>query len=172
MKKSTIVYALQLALLSILVMLIQSQLDFSKLGFVGKVIPPILWAIKFFGSIWLLYFFIREISKNSEEFSYKQGLRVGVVITLISSLVCAAFQFFTITLLQPDLFTEQLAVALETLEQSNPDAASNLEDVLPHIPTITLIFGFIYYWILGIIASSIIANYTKKEPTLFEQNNQ
>ncbi|MFA5713668.1 MAG: DUF4199 domain-containing protein [Bacteroidales bacterium] len=169
MNKSRVVYALQLALLSILIMVVQTEFEITKIGTVGVGINALLWLIKFIGSIWLLYYFIKESSKESEQFTYKDGVKSGMAITLISSLLCSLYQAFSLFIIHPTAFEDQLSEAMELMEQSNPDVVANIEAIIPNLPSITIFVSFFFYWILGIIASSIIANYTKRERSLFDQ---
>ena len=62
--------AIILALVTILATIIQAVFP-STPGFVGIVI----WLVKLALSVFLVYYFIKEYSKNFETFTYKQGFR-------------------------------------------------------------------------------------------------
>jgi hypothetical protein len=48
------------------------------------------------------------------------------------------------------------------MQSSNPDSLEAFEKIQGILPQLILVFSLVYYIIFGAIASSIIANYTKK----------
>lgn len=147
---------LLLALVTIISVLVQFALE------PGKTINLIIWTIKSVGSIWLLYYFIKEYAKPSNLFTYKDGFRYGFLIALFSSIVCAAYMFFHYAILFPDSTAAQIDLISEMMASSNPEAVETFERISPLLPQIIFITILIYYTIIGAIASAIIANYTKK----------
>ncbi|HCT94131.1 MAG TPA: hypothetical protein DF637_07550 [Rikenellaceae bacterium] len=149
-------YGLLLALITVLHSLITSVFE------PPLVINIILWAAKFAGSLWVLYYFMKEYSKPFEVFTYKDGFRFGFMICLFSSVICASFTFLQITLIFPDLMANQMETVMNAMQSSNSDSMEAFEKIQGILPQLILVFSLVYYIIFGAIASSIIANYTKK----------
>lgn len=149
-------YGLLLALITVLHSLISSIFE------LPLVITIILWLVKFAGSLWVLYYFMKEYSKPFEVFTYKEGFRFGFLVCLFSSIICASFTFLQITLIFPDLMATQMETIMTAMQSSNPDSLEAFEKIEGILPQLILVFSLIYYIIFGAIASSIIANYTKK----------
>ncbi|PKO95291.1 MAG: hypothetical protein CVU12_10605, partial [Bacteroidetes bacterium HGW-Bacteroidetes-7] len=95
-------YGLLLALITVLHSLISSIFE------LPLVITIILWLVKFAGSLWVLYYFMKEYAKPFEVFTYKEGFRFGFLVCLFSSVICASFTFLQITLIFPDLMATQM----------------------------------------------------------------
>ncbi|PKO95449.1 MAG: hypothetical protein CVU12_09810, partial [Bacteroidetes bacterium HGW-Bacteroidetes-7] len=51
---------------------------------------------------------------------------------------------------------------MTAMQSSNPDSLEAFEKIQGILPQLILVFSLVYYIIFGAIASSIIANYTKK----------
>ncbi len=149
-------YGLVLAVITITYQLIQTVFE------PAKGIALILWAAKFVCTLWILYFFIREYAKGFEYFTYSNGFKFGVLVSFFSALLCAAYMFLHFAVLFPDEIAAQIEQAMTLMESSNPDALEQFSKIEDRLPQIIFIFYLIYNTIFGVIASSIIANYTKK----------
>lgn len=147
---------LLLALITITLTLIQTVLE------PPKALIWLLWVVKFAGSIGLLYYFIKDYSKTQELFTYKDGFRFGFMICLLSSLICAGYLFFHYAVIFPDSIAATLEQVRTAMESSNPQGAEMMDKIGGKLPHIIFVFSAIYYTLFGVIASSIIANYTKK----------
>lgn len=148
-------YGLILALITISYQLIQTVFE------PGKAIALIMWAAKFGGTLYLLYYFIKEFAKQSDLFAFSDGFKFGILVSFFSSIICAVYTYFHFAVIFPDSIAAQMEQAMNMM-QSNPDAIdqiAKIEDKLPMILFFVIIF---YNTIFGMIASSIIANYTKK----------
>lgn len=145
-----------LALVTIISILIQSVFE------PNKVINLIIWTIKSVGSIWLLYYFMKEYAKPFNLFTYKDGFRYGFLLAFFSSVICAAYMFLHYAVIFPDAIAAQMDQVMEMMASSNPDAVDTFEKISPKMPQIIFISTLIYYTIIGAVASAIIANYTKK----------
>ncbi len=145
-----------LALVTIMSVLIQTVLE------PGNIISLVIWLIKSVGSIWLLYYFIKEYAKSFSSFTYKQAFNYGFLIALFSSIICAAYMFFHYALIFPDSTAAQMDSFMEMMAASNPNAIDAFEKMAPKLPQIIFTVILIYYTIIGAIASAIIGNYAKK----------
>ncbi len=158
---------LLLSLVTIIYSLIQSV--FTPNG----IISMALWAIKFAGCIYLLYYFMKQYSAKSEQISYGESFRFGFITCTFSAIVCSCFSFISLTLLFPDsveLALEQMQSVMATQSYSS-EQESMMEGMMNKLPQLTLFSSLIYYIIFGAIASSIIANYTKKTDPFADFNN-
>ena len=157
---------LLLALVTIIVILIQTVLQ------PGTAINIILWLVKFVGSIWLLFYFVKEYSKQHEFFSYGNGFRYGVLVAFFSSLICACYRFLHYAVIFPDMVAEQMSTAMEMVASSNPDAVDTIAKGEGILPQLVFAFSLVYYTIFGAIASAIIANYTKKTTPFSQEGGE
>lgn len=147
---------LLLALVTIVVTLIQTVLS------PGTAIIWLLWLLKLIGSLGLLYYFIKDYAKTQDLFTYKDGFRFGFMVSLLSSLICACYLFMHYAVIFPDSMAAQLEQISAAIQSSNPDGTEIFDKIGGKMPQIISVFSLFYYTVFGIIASSIIANYTKK----------
>ena len=56
----------------------------------------------------------------------------------------------------------QMETVMNAMQSSNSDSMEAFEKIQGILPQLILVFSLVYYIIFGAIASSIIANYTKK----------
>ncbi|MCK9304600.1 MAG: DUF4199 domain-containing protein [Bacteroidales bacterium] len=150
------VNGLMLALVTIIITLVQTILE------PGSAIKILLWALKLGLSLWLLYYFIKDHSKEQELYTYRDGFIYGFKICLLSSVVCAAYIFLHYTLIFPDAAAESLEQAAAMLQSGNPEALETIERIGGKLPQISTIVTLIYNTLFGLVASAVIANYTKK----------
>ena len=127
-----------------------------------SAVTIILWIIKFSLSIWLVYYFIKEYSKQFETFTYKQGFNFGLILCFLSSIICAAYMFMHFAFLFPDATNAQMELIAQNMESSNPEGSEALTKIMPHLPKIIFAFFLIYCTLFGMLVSAIVANYTKK----------
>ena len=156
-----------LASVTIVVSLIQSLL------LPGTAVGMIMWLVKLVGSLWVLYFFMKKYAVENGVSSYGRNFRYGVLVCLFSSVLCAGYAFISAVF----LFPEQTDLVMETVTQSvaagnfTSEQENAIEDVMNNFPKIMLFSAAFLYIIEGIVASSILANYTKVESTPFSNNN-
>ena len=55
-----------------------------------------------------------------------------------------------------------METVMNAMQSSNSDSMEAFEKIQGILPQLILVFSLVYYIIFGAIASSIIANYTKK----------
>ncbi len=149
-------YGLLLALITVFHTLINTVFE------PGTAIKLILWVVKFVGVLWLLYYFIKDYAKPAEIFTYKEGFAFGFLICLFSSVICAAYMFLHFAVIFPDAVAAQMETVLTAMQSSNPEALDNFAKIQGILPQIVFAFSLFYYVIFGVIASAVIANYTKK----------
>ncbi|MEG0890494.1 MAG: DUF4199 domain-containing protein [Bacteroidales bacterium] len=127
-------------------------------------ISILLWIVKFTGCIALLYYFMKQYSTSFNSITYGQSFNYGFILCAFSAIICSCFAFLSLTFIFPnqiDLVTEQIQQAMSA-QNMDSDQEAKFEDWMKRLPELTMFFSLIYYIIFGAIASSIIANYTKK----------
>jgi len=154
-----------LALITIISTLIQAVFT------PGAIINLIIWAIKSVGSIWLLTYFIKEYSTSFTLFTFKDGFRYGFLVAFFSSLICASYMFLHYAVIFPEAIAAQMDKVMEMMASSNPNAIDTLDKIGPKLPQLIFVITLFYYTIIGVIASAIIANYTKKGSLFDESTN-
>lgn len=156
---------LLLALVTIISSLVQAVFE------PNNVINIVIWTLRSVGSIWLLLYFIKEYAKPFNFFTFKDGFHYGSLIAFFSSFICAVYITFHFTIIFPDAMTSQIDKLVEAMATSNPDMIDSLDKVIPKLPLIISFFTFIYYSLIGVVASAIMANYTKKGSIFDEPTN-
>ena len=121
----------------------------------------LLWLVKLVATVGLLYYFIKDYSKNQELFTYKDGFNFGFIVSLLSSLICGCYMFMHYTLIFPDALSKVMDSVYTAMQSSGGDTYV-FEKIQVYMPHFISVFSLIYYSISGLIASAIIANYTKK----------
>lgn len=121
----------------------------------------ILWVVKLAITLGILYYSIKEYSKDKESFSYKEGFHYGFLVSFFSSIICGCYLFLHYGAIFPNLFADQLAAIIDSLSSSNPEAVDSLEKIEAIFPQLIFAISIVYYTIIGVVTSSIIANYTK-----------
>jgi hypothetical protein len=124
--------------------------------FENAALKFLFWLVKFVGSIWLLYFFMKKFLKAEPQ---SPVFRQGVRICLFSSLICAVYTFFMYTFLFPEMVTEMFeafysAPEFASLPGNVTDMMLKLED---NFARYSCIATFFWNFILGLIISAIIA---------------
>ena len=147
---------LLLALITIIIALVQAVIH------PGKAVSLLLWVVKLTGSIYLLYYFIKEYSTSFDLFTYKDGFVYGTLVSIFSSLICACYLFLHYTVIFKEAIAEQIEYVLGILQNSNPQAVETFINMEGSLPQIITIVSLIYYTLFGVIASAIIANSTKR----------
>jgi predicted membrane protein len=133
----------------------------------------IIWVIKLAGSMWLLFYFMKQYSGNFNQISYKDSFIYGFLVCVFSSIICSCYTYLSFTVIFPgmaDKITEtyQLIMAQQNVSESEEAAAEKMMNKLPEI----MLGGmFIYLTIIGLISSSIMANYTKKTDIFASNEN-
>lgn len=155
-----------LALISIVLLIFQQWVVNNWLANHTKTVATLLnmaiWLLKTWASLWLLYFFIKADGIGQKLYSYGEGFRYGSLIALCSSFLIAAILLLHNFTLFPHLMEEQIGVAL-ALYANNPEMETIVERMTSKLPAIFFWGSFIYYTLFGVIASSVMANYTKKD---------
>ena len=156
-----------LSLITIVAMAASSALQTAEFG--GKsILSIIIWAIKFGGSIYLLYYFMKSYRDSQEQVSYKEAFGNGTMICIFSSIIISLFTYLQYTVISPEL-TEVLIQSMnQVAEKAGGESMNSLLPLIDNIVPTIVITMLVYLTIFGVITASIIANYTKKDDIFFE----
>ena len=135
-------------------------------SFLTTVIMGILWLAKFTGCILLMRFFLKDFAVSSKEITRSDTYRYGLMISLMSAFICAAYFLVDVLYIQPDTYKE----AMDTMIQANGAMIdSNTRDALEHfredIPVIGFVCNLIYCFLFGMVLSSILSGRVTPDDT-------
>lgn len=155
-----------LSLITIVIELLKSTLHLTG------TIATVLTIVKLVAISWLLYYYMKEYSKDKEYVTYGQSFNYGFIICFCSSIVCSVFAVLLYTVITPETMELSITTIMEAFEKSG--AAFNMEydDIYKVLPFALTIGMFINCIIFGLIIPSIIANWTKKGDIFTRQNSE
>lgn len=151
-------YGLYLSLPSAITLLIQDTYQ------PGTFISILLWIFRFGSSIWLLFKFMKEWASNFEEFTYGNGVSFGFLTCTFSSMIVAVARWVSISFLNNEALQMAMQEAMERFEeQGNTQVIETMDSIMGNMPVIALFSTLLYCVIYGLILSSILASFCKKE---------
>jgi len=171
--KTKITYGLILALVGIALQLVKFLLGFEtdKIGtpaasIFGVVIGLATLVIGFI-IIWLGVRAVRD-EKPDQCLTYGQGVGAGVIIVLIAAVISAIYLIIHVTLINPDLVENSLALVRQKLaEQGMSEEQMEMTEKITRItmsPPILALISFIENMVIGTIISLIAAAIVKRNP--------
>lgn len=124
-----------------------------------------LWAVKFGGCLYLLHHFMKKYAEPFDRLDYRQSFSFGTLVCLFSSIICACFAFASLVWLFPDT-ADQVAAQIEqtmAARHYTPEQENAVTSMMNRLPQIMFFGTFVYYFIFGVAASAVTANFTKKD---------
>lgn len=118
---------------------------------------------KFVGIIYLLYFFMKQYAEDLDFVSYGESFKYGLTLCFLSSIVCTVFSLITFFYLEPAALDNAIETTMFMLEQSGMGDTMDYDTLRAMILKILPISFFIGYLIYGLIYTSIIAIFTRKD---------
>ncbi len=154
---------LMLALITILYTLINSAFT-----------PPtsvtiVLWIVKLAATLWLLLYFVKDFNKDQDLFTYKQGFNFAFMVSVLSALFVSCYFFLHYALIFPN-DVDKIATAINQAVAAKGADTSISDMIIKYFPHLMFVVNLIYLTVFGLLASAIIANYTKKGD-IFSQEN-
>lgn len=124
--------------------------------FLVAVLNFALWAVKFWACLYLMRFFMQRFALAAPEADGSRVFRFGMLTALLSALIYSAFYLAYTSFIDPGFFD----ATLEAL-QDNPFLDSNtmsqMEEMIPRMPTISFFANLIYCWLFGTVLAAIYA---------------
>lgn len=135
-------------------------------GFLSTAIGGVLWLAKFLGCIWLMRFFMKKFAAENPMSDNNGTFRLGMVMSLLSAVVFAAFAFANVAFISPDLFAEQMDTVMQQMApMMDSNTMSQMDEMLGKLPQITFFSNLIYCFLYGMILSFILSrNIPDKDP--------
>lgn len=135
-------------------------------SFLSSLLGAILWLAKFGGCIYLMAFFMKRFVGENPQVGNSETFKLGMVISLLSALIYAAFSFANIAFISADMFAQEMDA---TIQQLSPMLDSNsmrmLDTMMDKMPQISFFTNLIYCFIYGTILSAILSrNIPTKDP--------
>ena len=142
----------------------------STLTFLTKntFLSTLLWLVKLGGSIWLLSVIMKRYGKaHPEESTFSYGL----IVCVLSALVCAVWAFVEYQFLFPDAVAEAFEQMYTQFEQMGGMFPDEFTDVMlkmeDNYAQINCISTFIWCTLLGLLFSAILARTTSGNKSVF-----
>ncbi|MCL2501961.1 MAG: DUF4199 domain-containing protein [Bacteroidales bacterium] len=161
---SVAVNGLLLAIVSVIFTLLQTVVPGYNL---------VLTIVKLVATISVLYFFMKQYSREQEYFSYGNGFKYGFTVSFCSAIAFAVYVFVHHAYLFPETMEQQMQAAMQTMERYGSSGSLDLEQLGNSMPVIATFGLFFYALIWGLIVSAILAGFTKKEqPPFYDSEDE
>jgi hypothetical protein len=139
-------------------------------------IGTILSIAKLVASIWLLAYFMKQYCQALGKATFGQAFGFGMMTTVFSSILCAAFSFLVIEYLKPDLISQSLNTVMQQYQSQSAEMASAMEQVMDtygnNLPQFMFIGSMLWYTFIGLIASLCIAGSVRTVRNAPEDNEE
>lgn len=154
------IYGILLALITILFSVLQTVLPSDS-----KILGFSLWAIKLAGTVGLLFYVMKDFGKEQDTYLYANAFKFGLAVSFCSSIIAAAYYYLHVMFLFPESSSQMANAMLMGLEQAGvTEADFNIDKLIDRLPVILTLSQFVYFNILGLLWSSLLAN-GAKHPT-------
>ncbi|MFT6868350.1 MAG: prepilin signal peptidase PulO-like enzyme (type II secretory pathway) [Cyclobacteriaceae bacterium] len=140
---------------------------FILLDFMGQATNRSLTWIGIIFSIAIMYLAHNEFKKEGDGYmSYKQGLNIGTLMSVIASVINGVFTFVYVKFINPeftDAIREQQLLEMEKRGMSDAEISQAMEIAEMFIgPVAMLIYSIVFGILIGFILALIISAVTKK----------
>ena len=138
-------------------------------AFLISVINALLWLAKFAACIYLMRFFMLRYSQADPEADNARVFRFGMLTALLSALLYSAFYLAYVSFIAPDTFDQALDMVRDN-PMLDSNMASQMEEMIPRMPTISFFVNLIWCWLFGTILAAIFSrNIPPQNPFAKEQ---
>lgn len=124
--------------------------------FLMTVVNLFLWLAKFAGCIYLMRWFMLRYSQAEPEADNAGVFRFGMLTALLSALLYSGAYLAYTSFIAPDTFDQALDIL-----RDNPmvDSAtmSQMEQMMPKMPTIGFFMNLIWCWLFGTVLAAIFS---------------
>lgn len=141
----------------------------------NEFLSILLWAVKFTGCLYLLWFFMKKWSNQSDAIGYSESFNYGFIVCLLSSVICACFGYARVEWIFPDYTEESINLVKEVMMEKGTltsSAEEMMDSISSNFGRITMFVTLVYYTIFGAIAAAITANFTKKTNPFGDTENE
>ena len=124
--------------------------------FLTGAIGAILWLAKFVGCILLMRLFIQRFAAAEPEADRNRVFRFGMLTALLSAVLYSGFYLAYVSFIAPDTFSQALDMLADN-PMLGSNSMSEIEDMIPRMPTISFFANLVYCWLFGTILSAIFS---------------
>ncbi len=137
------------------------------------IVTNAIWLAKLLGCIFLMRYFFIKLCKKYPEATKKTTFGYGVRIALFSSILLSGYTLLNLTVISPELISEQFAVIRESMaSMMDSNTAKILNSIEDKYVELSFFSNLIYPFIYGVVLSSILSSYVpKKDPFAEFKNN-
>lgn len=130
----------------------------------------VLWLAKFFACIYLFRFFLKKHSDKNPEVDNAGTFKYGMLVALLSALICSAYDFVDIKFLHPNAVSK-VTDALRSAGTLTSAQLDEMDALTPKLPTIVFFTRLVWCWLFGTFLASIFSrNIPSRNP--FERENK
>ncbi len=152
------VYGIVLALVSVFFMVTQTVLE------PARWLNIVLWMAKLAGTLGLLFYFMKDYGAGKESYTYSDAFKFGMAVSFCSSIIAAGYYYLHIMFIFPDSTAQISNAMMMGFEQAGINSDDfNMDKFIARLPVIMMVSQFIYFNILGLIWSSILAGGAKQK---------
>jgi len=128
------------------------------LNFIISVFNVLLWAAKFAGCIYLMYYFLKKFADaNGRDRS--KVFKYGMAVALLSALLYSAAYLVYVLYIDPEALTNSLAQVMESYSSMIPaEDMEMVEDMSGTLPTVSFFSNLIWCWLFGTVLSAIFSS--------------
>lgn len=136
------------------------------LAFLLSLLNFALWAAKFVGCILLMKFFMKRYAASESGITNKDTFSFGVIVALLSALICSAFQYANLVFINPESINAIFDTILQQYSSSfDSNTLNQFDSIKDKMPELTFTMNFIYCFLFGVILSAILsANIPSRNP--------
>jgi hypothetical protein len=128
-------------------------------GFPLTITAIVLWALQFFGCIFLMRFFMKKLVSDFDDVTNAETFKLGRRIALFSAFLVAGFSAIMV-LVKPETITEAFDTAIAQYSSMlDSNSLSAIESMKENMPVITFFSTFIYCFLYGYLLSFIMSRY-------------
>lgn len=119
----------------------------------------IVWVIQFTGCILLMRFSMKKITEKYDGTDNRTTFRYGVILALLSSIICSAYALADTMFFAPDMAEKEIDALYQLY---GPVLDSNMRSILDKFtasyPQIKFFSTLIYCFVYGVVLSSILSS--------------
>lgn len=128
--------------------------------FLVGLVGIVLWAVEFFGCIWMMRHFMIAEAKKYQGMQQRDLYKFGRRVALLSGLILAAVNAYAVSLVPPEMMEETLsAVASSVPGGMQAEAQEQIGSMLDKFPLYTFVGQWLYCFLYGTILSAIMSRY-------------
>ena len=124
------------------------------------LLSGVLWAVEFFGCIWMMAFFMRKLCADYAGVTGMDTRRYGRRIALCSALILAGINLLLVLTVSGDATEAAMEEAMQTYgSYFDANAKTAFDDMRDKLPALTFFSQFLWAWLYGCILSGILSRF-------------